>query len=155
MAPESFRGDAQPASDLYGLGATLLFLLSGKLKMCAQIFVGTQKVSAAGHALHSCLVGQGAASWDAFAGAQGSKPAVFLSSRCHEPASAGKSPSSFPQARMRIDYSSSGLQVSENLDDLLEGLLEPLVEDRLSAEDALLLLSEEPARRSPARQALQ
>ena len=56
---------------------------------------------------------------------------------------------------MRIDYRSNGLQVSENLDDLLEGLLEPLVEDRLSAEDALVLLSEEAAQRPLARQALQ
>lgn len=30
MAPEQFRGSAQPASDLYGLGGTLLYLLSGK-----------------------------------------------------------------------------------------------------------------------------
>jgi len=30
MAPEQFRGWAQPASDLYGLGGTLLFLLSGR-----------------------------------------------------------------------------------------------------------------------------
>jgi serine/threonine protein kinase len=29
MAPEQFRGTAQPASDLFALGATLLFLLSG------------------------------------------------------------------------------------------------------------------------------
>ncbi len=29
MAPEQFRGAAQPASDLYGLGGTLLCLLSG------------------------------------------------------------------------------------------------------------------------------
>ncbi len=29
MAPEQFRGAAQPASDLYGLGATLLYLISG------------------------------------------------------------------------------------------------------------------------------
>ena len=29
MAPEQFRGAAQPASDLYSLGATLLFLLTG------------------------------------------------------------------------------------------------------------------------------
>ena len=31
MAPEQFRGAAQPASDLYGLGGTLLYLLSGAL----------------------------------------------------------------------------------------------------------------------------
>ena len=30
MAPEQFRGAAQPASDLYGLGGTLLYLLSGR-----------------------------------------------------------------------------------------------------------------------------
>lgn len=30
MAPEQFRGAASPASDLYGLGGTLLFLLSGR-----------------------------------------------------------------------------------------------------------------------------
>lgn len=29
MAPEQFRGSAQPKSDLYGLGGTLLYLLSG------------------------------------------------------------------------------------------------------------------------------
>lgn len=29
MAPEQFRGEARPASDLYSFGATLLFLLSG------------------------------------------------------------------------------------------------------------------------------
>ena len=29
MAPEQFRGAAQPASDLYGLAGTLLYLLSG------------------------------------------------------------------------------------------------------------------------------
>ena len=30
MAPEQFRGAASPASDLYGLGGTLLYLLSGR-----------------------------------------------------------------------------------------------------------------------------
>ncbi|MGL4499087.1 MAG: protein kinase domain-containing protein, partial [Chroococcales cyanobacterium] len=30
MAPEQFRGQAKPATDLYGLGATLLFLLTHK-----------------------------------------------------------------------------------------------------------------------------
>lgn len=29
MAPEQFRGGAQPASDVYALGATLLTLMSG------------------------------------------------------------------------------------------------------------------------------
>ncbi len=33
MAPEQFRGAAQPASDLYALGGTLLYLLSGVLPM--------------------------------------------------------------------------------------------------------------------------
>lgn len=30
MAPEQFRGQAKPATDLYGLGTTLLFLLTGQ-----------------------------------------------------------------------------------------------------------------------------
>ncbi len=36
MAPEQFRGAAQPASDLYALGGTLLFLLSGACDRDAQ-----------------------------------------------------------------------------------------------------------------------
>ena len=36
MAPEQFRGAAQPASDLYALGGTLLFLLSGACGQDAQ-----------------------------------------------------------------------------------------------------------------------
>ena len=44
MPPEQFRGGASPASDLYGLGATLLFLLSGErvgrgLRCCATSIV--------------------------------------------------------------------------------------------------------------------
>lgn len=34
MAPEQFRGAAQPASDLYALGGTLLYLLSGIYFLC-------------------------------------------------------------------------------------------------------------------------
>ncbi|CAK0784475.1 hypothetical protein CVIRNUC_007679 [Coccomyxa viridis] len=79
MAPEQFRGQATPASDLYGLGGTLLFLLSGK------------------------------------------------------------PPSSFPQDRLRIDFRDV-LEVGEQLGAMIEGLLEPLVEDRLSAKDALRIL---------------
>ena len=30
MAPEQFRGAAQPSSDLYALGATLLYMLTGE-----------------------------------------------------------------------------------------------------------------------------
>ncbi|EIE21372.1 kinase-like protein [Coccomyxa subellipsoidea C-169] len=82
MAPEQFRGAASPASDLYGLGGTLLFLLSGK------------------------------------------------------------PPSAFPQDRLRLDFRSS-LEVGDALAAVLEGLLEPLVEDRMPASDALKILKGE------------
>lgn len=83
MAPEQFRGAALPASDLYGLGGTLLFLLSGK------------------------------------------------------------PPSSFPERGLRLDYPSD-LITDPNLDALVDGLLEPLTEDRLSASEALSLLRAAP-----------
>ena len=38
MAPEQFRGAASPASDLYGLGGTLLFLLSGAMAYTTGLF---------------------------------------------------------------------------------------------------------------------
>ena len=40
MAPEQFRGAASPASDLYGLGGTLLFLLSGAPTLPQRLTVG-------------------------------------------------------------------------------------------------------------------
>eukprot|EP00887_Chlorella_sp_A99_P006661 scaffold3.g6661.t1 len=81
MAPEAFRGAAQPESDLYGLGATLLFLLSGR------------------------------------------------------------PPSAFPLDRMRLDF--SGVPMGPRLQAVIDGLLEPVVEDRLTADDALALLAGE------------
>lgn len=84
MAPEQFRGVATPASDLYALGGTLLFLLSGR------------------------------------------------------------PPSAFPQERLRIDF--SNVVVGPRLSLLLEGLLEPVPEDRIqNAEEAMRILRQESA----------
>lgn len=80
MPPEQFRGQAKPATDLYGLGATLLFLLS------------------------------------------------------HQ------SPADFPVKKLKIDFRPY-LKISPELADWLEGLLEPLIEDRFkSAPEALAVL---------------
>lgn len=87
MAPEQFRGTAEPASDLYALGATLLYLMTGQ------------------------------------------------------------PPSAFPQERMRINWRAglgSGRGVAPSLAALLDGLLEPLAEDRLSAQEARDVLAGKP-----------
>ena len=53
---------------------------------------------------------------------------------------AGRAPSSFPQERMRVDVSS--LALPPRLAALIEGLLEPLEEDRMSSADALITLTQ-------------
>jgi len=86
MAPEQFRGEASPASDLYALGATLLFLATG-----------------------------------------------------------GRPPSSFPQdGRMRVDLSAASRSLGPEVAELLDGLLEPLPEDRMTAAEALEVASPSP-----------
>eukprot|EP00775_Hariotina_reticulata_P004132 gene4130-4379_t len=86
MAPEQFRGQATPASDLYALGATLLYLVSGQ------------------------------------------------------------PPGAFPQQRMRIAYRDR-ITVGPQLSELLDGLLEPLAEDRLSPQEAIDIATGKAARR--------
>lgn len=55
---------------------------------------------------------------------------------------AGKPPSAFPQDRLHIDFSGE-VSIGRQLASVVDGLLEPLVEDRLTAADALDILSEE------------
>ncbi|MEW5312551.1 MAG: hypothetical protein WDW38_004178 [Sanguina aurantia] len=80
MAPEQFRGAAQPASDLYALGATLLYVLSGR------------------------------------------------------------NPFEFPQERMQLSWRPSFPPPTPLWGTLLDGLLEPVAEDRLTAQEALDVL---------------
>ena len=49
---------------------------------------------------------------------------------------AGKPPTAFPQDRMRISVGAH-VDVTPRLAAVLEGLLDPLVEDRMSAREAL------------------
>lgn len=93
MAPEQLRGAARPASDLFALGGTLLYLLSGE------------------------------------------------------------EPSSFPQRRLKPDFSS--VSTSPKLQTLLEGLLEPTWEDRLTVKQAHSVLAgrSSPQQSQPAQQA--
>ncbi len=53
---------------------------------------------------------------------------------------AGRSPNEFPQDRMQINFKDV-VEVSPSMSAVLEGLLEPLLEDRTTAKDALALLS--------------
>lgn len=87
MAPEQFAGGASPASDLYGLGATLLFLLTGRA----------------------------------------------------------------PVASDRMRVSTRATAMSPRLRALVEGLLEPMAEDRLSVEEAQEILEGGRARAVGAR----
>ncbi|MGD1862822.1 MAG: serine/threonine protein kinase [Leptolyngbyaceae cyanobacterium] len=72
MAPEQFRGQAYPATDLYGLGATLLYLLT------------------------------------------------------HQ------NPGDLPQRRLKIEFRSA-VSISDSLANWLDGLLEPLLEERFTS----------------------
>ncbi|KAL0051028.1 hypothetical protein WJX82_000878 [Trebouxia sp. C0006] len=90
MAPEQLRGSAKPASDLFALGGTLLYLLSG------------------------------------------------------EP------PSAYPQRRLKVDF--SRVEMSPRLSSLLEGLLQPAYEDRLTATQAKAVLAGQGSARQQQRQ---
>lgn len=53
---------------------------------------------------------------------------------------AGKPPSAFPQDRLHIDFSQE-VTIGRQLAGVVDGLLEPLVEDRLTAGEALDMLT--------------
>ena len=53
---------------------------------------------------------------------------------------AGKPPSAFPQDRLHIDFSQE-VSIGRQLAGVVDGLLEPLVEDRLTAGEALDMLT--------------
>ena len=55
---------------------------------------------------------------------------------------AGKPPSAFPQDRLHIDFSQE-VNIGRKLAATVDGLLEPLVEDRLTAAEALDMLTED------------
>ena len=55
---------------------------------------------------------------------------------------AGKPPSAFPQDRLHIDFSQE-VNIGRKLAAAVDGLLEPLVEDRLTAAEALDMLTED------------
>ena len=54
---------------------------------------------------------------------------------------AGKPPSAFPQDRLHIDFSQE-VSIGRQLATVVDGLMEPLVEDRLSAAEALEMLTQ-------------
>jgi eukaryotic-like serine/threonine-protein kinase len=53
---------------------------------------------------------------------------------------AGKPPSEFPHERLRVDVGDALAGVGRDLSAVVEGLLEPIIEDRLTAAQALALL---------------
>jgi len=55
--------------------------------------------------------------------------------------SAGKPPSAFPQDRLHIDFSQE-VTIGRQLAAVVDGLLEPLVEDRLTPSEALDMLTD-------------
>lgn len=63
--------------------------------------------------------------------------------------SAGKPPNAFPQDRLHIDFSQE-VAIGRQLAGVVDGLLEPLVEDRLTAAEALDMLTEEGQQSQPA-----
>jgi hypothetical protein len=90
MAPEQFRGQAYPTTDLYGLGSTLLHLLT------------------------------------------------------HQ------NPGDLPQKRLKIDFRPY-VTISDEFAAWLEGLLEPLVEDRFDSATTALNALSDPARLTPSQ----
>jgi len=104
---EQFRGAAQPASDLYGLGGTLLYLLSGapagRLRAPRSALEGLPAAPR-----RPCCTASGSPSaWTCLQ--INPKPILLRPARPDHSAAAaaGRPPSEFPQDRLRLDFRGS------------------------------------------------
>ena len=107
MAPEQFRGAAQPASDLYALGGTLLFLLSGAhdpghLHGSVDVLLNSMYLG------HERMKPPCSRSWilSAMRGMLmlNARTPAFCCSLQQKFICAGKPPGAFPQDGLRLDY---------------------------------------------------